>query len=132
MTEKKKLYKVAAFLGESGVGKTSIINRLLGQEFDIDVQPTVGVEAHFFSNIKFINEEEDNSEIELQIWDTAGQELYRSVSKLIAQRADIIIFVRDNLINNFHLWFNFVENIINIEAKKFIYCLNKTDLMSEN
>ena len=38
MAEKKKLYKVnAVFLGESGVGKTSIINRLLGQEFDIDV-----------------------------------------------------------------------------------------------
>ena len=81
MAEKKKLYKVnAVFLGESGVGKTSIINRLLGQEFDIDVQSTVGVKAHLFPNIKFINEEEDNSEIEIQIWDTAGQEQYFSVS----------------------------------------------------
>ena len=40
--------------------------------------------------------------------------------------------MRDNLINNFDLWFNFEENIIDIEAKKVIYCLNKTDLMSEN
>ena len=133
MIEKKKLYKVnAVFLGESGVGKTSIIRRLLGQEFDENVQSTIGVSPHLFPNIKFINEEEDNSEIEIQIWDTAGQEQYRSVSKIIVQRADIIIFVRDNVFNNLEIWFNFVENIIDIEAKKVIYCLNKTDLMSEN
>ena len=134
MTErKKKLYKVnAVFLGESGVGKTSIINRLLGHEFDKDVQSTVGVSSHLFPNIKFINDEDDNSEIEIQIWDTAGEEQYRSVSKIIVQRADIIIFVRDNATNNLELWFNFVENIVDIEAKKVIYCLNKTDLMSEN
>ena len=63
------------FLGESGVGKTSIINRLLGHEFDKDVQSIVGVSSHLFPNIKSINEEEDNSEIEIQIWDTAGQEI---------------------------------------------------------
>ena len=134
MTErKKKLYKVnAVFLGESGVGKTSIINRLLGHEFDKDVQSTVGVSSHLFPNIKFINDEDDNSEIEIQIWDTAGEEQYHSVSKIIVQNADIIVFVRDNATNNLELWFNFVENIVDIEAKKVIYCLNKTDLMSEN
>ena len=68
------------FLGESGLGKTSIINRLLGHEFDKDVQSTVGASSHLFPNIKLINEEEDNSEIEIQIWDTAGQEQYFSVS----------------------------------------------------
>ena len=55
-----------------------------------------------------------------------------SVSKIIVQRSDIIIFVIDNKVNNLDLWFNFVENIMDIEAKKVIYCLNKTDLMSEN
>ena len=102
MTErKKKLYKVnAVFLGEPGVGKTSIINRLLGHEFDKDVPSTVGVSSHLFPNIKFINDEDDNSEIEIQIWDTAGQEQFRSVSKIIVQRADIIIFVRDNATNH--------------------------------
>ena len=74
MTEKKMLYKVnAVFLGESGVGKTTIIRRLLGQEFDENVESTIGISPHPFPNIKFINEEDDNSEIEIQIWDTAGQ-----------------------------------------------------------
>ena len=40
--------------------------------------------------------------------------------------------MRDNVTDNLELWFNFVDNIIDIEAKKVIYCLNKTDLMSEN
>ena len=132
MGEKPKLYKInAVFLGESGVGKTSIIRRLLGEEFDENVKSTIGVTPHFIENIKFINEEEDNSEISIQIWDTAGQEKYFSIGKEIVQRADILIFVRDNLQYNFEKWFNFVENLIDIEAKKVIYCLNKTDLMSE-
>ena len=119
MTEKTKLYKVnAVFLGESSVGKTSIIRRLLGEEFDENVVSTVGVSSNLIPNIKFINEEEDNSEIEIQIWDTAGQELFRALSKIIIQRADIIVFVRDNVINNLEYWFDFVENIIDIEAKK--------------
>ena len=119
MTEKTKLYKVnAVFLGESSVGKTSIIRRLLGEEFDENVVSTVGVSSNLIPNIKFINEEEDNSEIEIQIWDTAGQEQYRSLSKIIIQRADIFVFVRDNVINNLEYWFDFVENIIDIEAKK--------------
>ena len=119
MTEKTKLYKVnAVFLGESSVGKTSIIRRLLGEEFDENVVSRVGVSPNLIPNIKFINEEEDNSEIEIQIWDTAGQEQYRSLSKIIIQRADIIVFVRDNVINNLEYWFDFVENIIDIEAKK--------------
>ena len=119
MTEKTKLYKVnAVFLGESSVGKTSIIRRLLGKEFDENVVSTVGVSSNLIPNIKFINEEEDNSEIEIQIWDTAGQELYRALSKIIIQRADIFVFVRDNVINNLEYWFDFVENIIDIEAKK--------------
>ena len=119
MTEKTKLYKVnAVFLGESSVGKTSIIRRLLGKEFDEKVASTVGVSPNLIPNIKFINEEEDNSEIEIQIWDIAGQELYRALSKIIIQRADIFVFVRDNVINNLEYWFDFVENIIDIEAKK--------------
>ena len=119
MTEKTKLYKVnAVFLGESSVGKTSIIRRLLGKEFDENVVSTVGVSSNLIPNIKFINEEEDNSEIEIQIWDTAGQEKYLSLSKIIIQRADIFVFVRDNVINNLEYWFDFVENIIDIEAKK--------------
>ena len=128
----KKLYCVnLVFLGESGVGKTSIIQRLLGKGFKENTLSTIGLSANFYSIIKFENEEKDDSEISVQIWDTAGQEKYHCLCKGIIQRADIIIFVRDNQRENFDFWHNFVENLINIESKKIIYCLNKTDLMTE-
>ena len=63
--------------------------------------------------------------------DTAVQERYHSTRKGVIQKADIIIFVRDNIKENFDYWFQFVEDIIDINSKKVIYCLNKTDLISE-
>ena len=42
MNEKKKIYFInIIFLGESGVGKSSIINRLLGLEFNMNIPSTV-------------------------------------------------------------------------------------------
>ena len=120
------------FLGESGVGKTSIIRRLLGKGFEEHILSNMGVEPNFFEKIKFKNKDEDDSEISVKIWDTAGQEKYRSCCEGIVRKADIIIFVRDNEIENFNKWFNFVENLIDIEVKKVIYCLNKTDLITED
>ena len=132
MKNDKKLYYVKAlFLGESGVGKTSIINRLIGKGFKENTPATVGNEAYSIPNIKCLIGKEDDSQISINIWDTAGQERYRAVCKGIVQKADIIIFVRDNNKENFESWFHFVNNIIDIESKKIIYCLNKTDLMTE-
>lgn len=132
MFEKNKNYNVnCVFLGESGCGKTSIIKGLVGENFEENTESTVAPNYYFVQNIKFLNEEEENSEISIDIWDTAGQEKFRSVGKVYIQRADIIIFVRDNLKENFDNWFKFVENLIDIETRKVIYCLNKTDLMSE-
>ena len=124
-------YKVnCMFLGESGVGKTSIIRRLLGEDFNENIMSTVGLEAKFFKPIKFENQDEDNSTISINIWDTAGQEQYKACVKGIIHRADIIIFVRDNVHENFEYWFKFVEELIDINSIKVFYCLNKTDLMS--
>ena len=131
--DKKKIYYInTLFLGESCVGKTSIINRLLGNKFCEVVTPSVGCETHFFKKIQFRNKEDDNSEISIRIWDTAGQEKYRCVCKGNVQKADIIIFVRDNKNANLEEWFKFVEDLIDIKTKKIIYCLSKTDLMSED
>ena len=132
MIKNKIIYTInSVFLGESGVGKTSIINRLVGNSFEENIIPTIAIDSYFIKNIKFLNEEEEGSEILIKFWDTAGQEKYRSVGKGIVQKADIIIFVRDNQKENFEDWFNFVENLVDIETKTIIYCLNKTDLMTE-
>ena len=133
--KKKKIYTVnSIFLGESGVGKTSIINRLIGKNFEENILPTIALDSYSIRNIKYLNDEEEdseNSEISIKFWDTVGQEKYHSIGKGIIQKSDIIIFVRDNQKENFDDWFNFVENLIDIKTKKVIYCLNKTDLMTE-
>ena len=129
--EIQKNYKVnCMFLGQSGVGKTSIIRRLLEEDFDKDCISTLGLDLKFYKQIKFENNNEDNSEISINIWDTAGQEIFHACIKSIIHKADIIIFVRDNINENFEYWFKFVEDIIDINSIKVFYCLNKTDLMA--
>ena len=129
--EISKKYSVnCMFLGESGVGKTSIINRLLDEGFDENLQSTIGVNYKFYQQIFFENEEEDGSYIAINIWDTAGQEAFHSCIKGIIHKADIIVFVRDKDRENFEYWFKFVDQLIDIKSIKVFYCLNKTDLMT--
>ena len=75
-------------VGDSGVGKTSIIGRYLNQ-FKENEKPTIG--ASFSNKLEKI----DGKEILFEIWDTAGQERYRSVNTLFYQDAFICILVYD-------------------------------------
>ena len=62
-------------VGDSGVGKTSYLLRYIRGEYDPEMQPTLGVE--------FLTKEITamNRKIQVQLWDTAGQELFRSVTR---------------------------------------------------
>jgi small GTP-binding protein len=62
-------------VGDSGVGKTSILFRFVNQTFQNEVPSTLGVE--FMSKVIDI----DSRTLEVQLWDTAGQELFRSVTR---------------------------------------------------
>ena len=64
-------------VGESGVGKTSIINRYLNNTYNENQKSTFAPE---FKN-KVLNYPEYNKSISFDIWDTAGQEAYRSITK---------------------------------------------------
>ena len=83
--EEKELKLI--LLGECGVGKTNIILRFLKDEFDEDSITTTG--SSYI--MKIINK--DNITYRLNIWDTAGQEKYRSLTKMFLQDASIIILV---------------------------------------
>ena len=74
-------------LGESGVGKTSIILRYFKDEFTENMQSTFGSTFIIKKVVK------DNITYKLNIWDTTGQEKYHSVTKLFVQGADIAILV---------------------------------------
>ena len=77
-------------LGESGVGKTSIITRYMSNSFSKVVMTSTG--SSFFSKKLEINEDK---KVKLQIWDTAGQEKFRSLTKIFYQSASAAILVYD-------------------------------------
>ena len=80
-----------AMLGESGVGKTCIIDRYASNTFNEYSEPTKG--ASFKS--KTIKAKDGTVEVKLHMWDTAGQEIYRSLAPFYYKDADAVIVVYD-------------------------------------
>jgi small GTP-binding protein len=78
-------------IGESGTGKTSIIQRFAYKLFDPNCISSISAQ---FINQKIVYEE-INKTLQFEIWDTAGQEKYRSMAKLFYKDAKIILFVYD-------------------------------------
>ena len=98
-------------LGESGVGKTSIISQFTKNQFNSRVETSVS--ANFIS--KVVDFPEINKSIKFDIWDTVGQEKYRSLAKIFYKDAKIIVFVFDitkrksfEAIKDF--WYNETQN----------------------
>ena len=77
-------------IGESGTGKTSIIKRYCSGVFTDDSIATLG--SSFQTKQITLS---DKTKVKLEIWDTAGQEAYRSLNKIFYKDAKIIIFVYD-------------------------------------
>ena len=78
-------------IGESGVGKTSIISRYINNTFKSQLMSTPG--ANFVT--KNVIMEDDNQSIKFEIWDTAGQERYRALAKVFYKNAAVCVLVYD-------------------------------------
>ena len=63
-------------VGDSAVGKSSIITRFCDDEFQEDTSPTIGVD--YRSKIMDVND----SDVKVIIWDTAGQERFRTITNI--------------------------------------------------
>ena len=83
--------KKLVFIGDPGVGKTCIISRFLKGTFDAEQITTVGA-SYATKTIKI---SETNESLTLDIWDTAGQEKYRSLTRIFFQGAKLAILVYD-------------------------------------
>lgn len=115
-------------LGESGVGKSSIIKRFVTQIFDPDIDPSISSKVSP-KEIKIID---IKKKIKFNIWDTAGQEKYRSLAKIFYKDAPIIIFVYNitskesfDYLKNY--WYNQVKES-SIKNVIFGVVGNKSDL----
>ena len=76
-------------VGMTGTGKTNIINALTGKDFEENKLSTTT--SSFIDKIITIK----NKKYNLEIWDTAGQEKYRSLTKIFINDSKIVIFVYD-------------------------------------
>jgi Ras-related protein Rab-7A len=89
--KKRRLLKVI-ILGDSGVGKTSLMNQYVQKKFSKEYKATIG--ADFLTK----EIEVDNKTVTMQIWDTAGQERFQSLGVAFYRGADCCVLVHD--VNN--------------------------------
>lgn len=123
-------------VGETSVGKTSILHRMTNQDFPSNPAPTIGIEfGTVFTKIThFENEKVDESTIKLQIWDCAGQVRFRNIVRSYFRQAQIVFFVYD--VNDYdtfkylHEWIDEVNRQIGTD--NYVGCIigNKKDLPS--
>lgn len=114
------------FIGDAGVGKTTIINRIQGNPFQAQYEQTIGVDF-YPKTIRF-----QEMEIRLQMWDTAGQERYKGLIPSYVRNSSIIFLVYDvsneKSFNNMPGWIEFIKKIENLENTLLVLVGNKTDI----
>jgi len=89
MAQQKKILLKIIVLGESGVGKTSLLIRYVENRFTFNTKSTIG--ANFLTKRMEI----DDKVATCQIWDTAGQERFQGLGTAFYRGSDGVIFVFD-------------------------------------
>mmetsp|Transcript_38173 Transcript_38173/g.65940 ORF Transcript_38173/g.65940 Transcript_38173/m.65940 type:complete len:208 (+) Transcript_38173:102-725(+) len=89
MSHRKKVLLKVIILGDSGVGKTSLMNQYVSKRFSAQYKATIG--ADFLTKEVMI----DDKLVTIQIWDTAGQERFQSLGVAFYRGADACILVYD-------------------------------------
>jgi len=117
-------------VGDSQVGKTSIITQLVRKTFDEEYIQTIAGDKSTkdieLSNGKTLN---------LEIWDTAGQEIYRNVNKIFMKNAKIVILVYDmtseESFKGLNDWYKQVIEVNDKNEIQFGVVANKSDLYED-
>ena len=119
-------------IGDSGVGKSCLTMKATKNLFENSYNATVGFEFYSF-NLKV-----EDKIVKLQIWDTCGQEVYRSLITNFYRNSSLAIMVYSidkyqfNLLsldsfNNIEIWLKELKTHANPDAKVFLIG-NKCDL----
>lgn len=116
------------FLGQSSVGKSSIIYTFIENKFNKNISNTIGT--------AFYKKEYKNDNIQLNIWDTCGEEKFFSIANLYYKDANVIIFViditdLDKSLKTLDYYLNDVNNKSEVDNIKYLF-INKIDLINKN
>ena len=130
-TSNSKLYFNFLVLGDSKIGKTSILEQYVNKSFKENYIVTIGIDKRF----KYLNV--NNVDIYLNIIDTAGQERFRSISKMSYNRADGILVGFDlndpKTLESVNYWIEqiYINNGKNSKISLVLFG-NKCDIKSNN
>ena len=121
-------------IGNSNVGKTCFFNRFNKNQFQENFVSTIGIDK-YFRYFKY-----KGKECKVCLWDTAGQDRYRSLPKKYYQNADGILIIFDvcnkESFNDVSIWMNEINDNANVnsEGKKISLFLigNKIDLLERS
>ena len=129
---KKKSFLKIVIIGDSSVGKTTLLQQYLNGKVTGNAKPTIG--ADFSKKETLI----DNQVVTLQIWDTAGQEKFQSLGYAFYRGADCCVLVYDitnrKTFENLTKWKQgFIDNAAPDEPKTFPFVIlgNKIDRENE-
>ncbi len=114
LTTKSKI----CFLGEGGVGKTSLVSLLQGKEVEKERNPTVGLEV----DDSILNEEK------CSIWDLGGQERFRFMWQDFLKGTGLTVLVTDSTEDNVQKTKEIYERFSRFIGAKIIAIANKQDL----
>lgn len=125
--EDKKRIKII-LLGEAGVGKTAIIERFSKNIFNDNENSTTL--ANFVEKQVVVKKQK----LILELWDTVGQEEFRSITKIFVKNSKIIILVYDvttlQTFESLEYWYDFISKELG-SSVVFGLAGNKTDLIFE-
>ncbi|XP_072341011.1 EF-hand calcium-binding domain-containing protein 4B-like isoform X1 [Scyliorhinus torazame] len=122
-----RLFKII-FIGNSSVGKSSVLRRFCGDSFFPGMCATVGIDYQ----VKTVNV--GDCLLALQLWDTAGQERFRSVTKQFFRKADGVVLIYDiTTAISFHAVRQWLQSVQEGAGPGVLILLlaNKTDLEDE-
>ena len=117
-------------LGEAGVGKTSILNRIVNKIF-YEKEPSTATFNNFYLKRKY---EKKNLNMIINFVDTIGQEKYASLPNSYMKDSHIVLLVFDsietlNVIKE--RWYEYYKKNANVENSRFILIGNKSDLFED-
>lgn len=114
-------------VGDATVGKTSICNRISNNAFTPYSPATIGVDFNVFS-LKLM----DDSIIKCQLWDTAGSERFRSITRSYYNNTAVVILVFDlsdaKSFKQLPMWLQEIKDNVRNEKYSILLLGNKSDL----
>ncbi|CAN1777770.1 Ras-related protein Rab7 [Linum perenne] len=133
MASRRRMLLKVIILGDSGVGKTSLMNQYVNRKFNNQYKATIG--ADFLTKeVQF-----EDRLFTLQIWDTAGQERFQSLGVAFYRGADCCVMVYDvNVMKSFDNLNNWREEFLlqasppDPENFPFVVLGNKVDIDNGN